>query len=147
MSIRITHKRKGKSDAQIIIESKKEEEMIKAKLLIVGQKTKDNMLNIISQNSKESASANGLRNSIKLDIFPKGGWGIGKISELPEYWMAQNYGHSGYGIQVKNAQYLRFKDKSGKWIYRKSVKGHPIRALNFVEKSIMYLMIKLSSIK
>ena len=43
MSFRIIHQQKGKSSAQIIIESKKAEEMTKAQLLVVGQKTKDNM--------------------------------------------------------------------------------------------------------
>jgi len=147
MPIQIKHVRKGKSEAQILVQSKKEEAQIKADLLIVGQKTKDNMLNVISQNSKQPASAKGLRNSIKLYPFAKGGFGIGKISELPTHWKAVNYGHSGYGIQVKNAQYLRFKDKSGKIIYRKSVKGHAIKPMNFVEKSIMYLMLQLSAIK
>jgi len=147
MSFIIRHQQKGKSEAQILIQSRKEEEMTKVQLLALGQKTKDEMINIISQNSKEPASANGLRNSIKLYPFAKGGFGIGKISELPEYWKGVNYGHSGYGIQIKNAQFLRFKDKSGKIIYRKSVKGHSISPMNFVEKSVMYLMLKLSSIK
>ena len=146
MSFIVKHVRKGKSEAQILIQSRKEEEQIKADLLVVGQKTKDEMINVISQNSKQPASTNGLRNSIKLDILTNG-WGIGKISELPTHWKAVNYGHSGYGIQVKNAQYLRFKDKSGKIIYRKSVKGHAIKPMNFVEKSIMYLMLQLSAIK
>jgi len=147
MSFIIRHQQKGKSEAQILIQSRKEEEQIKADLLIVGQKTKDEMINVISQNSKEPASANGLRNSIKLYPFAKGGFGIGKISELPTHWKAVNYGHSGYGIQVKDAQFLRFKDKSGKIIYRKSVKGHSIKPMNFVEKTVMYLMLQLSSIK
>jgi len=146
MSFIIRHQQKGKSEAQILIQSRKEEEQIKADLLIVGQKTKDEMINVISQNSKEPASTNGLRNSIKLDILTNG-WGIGKISELPTHWKAVNYGHSGYGIQVKDAQFLRFKDKSGKIIYRKSVKGHSIKPMNFVEKTVMYLMLQLSSIK
>jgi len=147
MSFIVKHVRKGKSEAQILIQSRKEEEQIKADLLVVGQKTKDEMINVISQNSKQPASAEGLRTSIKLYPFAKGGWGIGKISELPEYWKGVNYGHSGYGIQIKNAKYLRFTDKSGKIIYRKSVKGHQISPMNFIEKSIMYLMIQLSSIK
>ena len=146
MSFIVKHVRKGKSEAQILVQSKKEEEMTKVQLLALGQKTKDEMINIISQNSKEPASSNGLRNNIKLDILTNG-WGIGKISELPTHWKAVNYGHSGYGIQVKNAQYLRFKDKSGKIIYRKSVKGHAIKPMNFVEKTVMYLMLQLSSIK
>ena len=147
MSFIVKHVRKGQSEAQILVESKKEEEMTKVQLLALGQKTKDEMISIISQNSKQPASANGLRNSIKLYPFVKGGWGIGKISELPEHWKAVNYGHSGYGIQIKNAQYLRFKNKEGKIIYRKSVKGHAITAMNFVEKSIMYLMLQLSTLK
>ena len=146
MPIQIKHVRKGKSEAQILVDSKKEELLLKNRLLIVGQKTLEHIQTVISQNSKEPASSNGLRNNIKLDILTNG-WGIGKISELPTHWKAVNYGHSGYGIQVKNAQYLRFKDKSGKIIYRKSVKGHSISPMNFVEKSVMYLMLKLSSIK
>ena len=147
MSFTVKHVRKGKSEAQILVESKKEEEMTKAQLLALGQKTKDEMINIISQNSKQPASAKGLRNSIKLYPFAKGGWGIGKISELPTHWKAVNYGHDGYGIQVKNAQYLRFTNKEGKIIYRKSVKGHAIKPMNFVEKSIMYLMLQLATLK
>ena len=147
MSFIVKHVRKGKSEAQILVESKKEEEMTKVQLLALGQKTKDEMINIISQNSKEPASAHGLRNSIKLYPFAKGGFGIGKISELPSYWKGVNYGHNGYSISTKNANYLRFKNKSGKIIYRKFVKNHSISPMNFIEKSIMYLMIQLSSIK
>jgi len=147
MSFTVKHVRKGKTEAQILVQSKKEEEMTKAQLLALGQKTKDEMINIISQNSKEPASAKGLRNSIKLYPFAKGGWGIGKISELPEYWKGVNYGHSGYGIQIKNAQFLRFKDKSGKIIYRKSVKGHAIKPMNFVERSVVFLLLQLGILK
>jgi len=147
MSFTIKHQQKGKSEAQILVDSKKAEELIKNRLLVLGQKTKDEMIAIISQNSKQPASAEGLRNSIELYPFANGGWGIGRISELPEHWKAVNYGHSGYGIQIKNAQYLRFKNKEGKIIYRKSVQGHSITAMNFVEKSIMYLMFQLSTLK
>ena len=147
MSLRIIHKQKGKTEKQIILDSMKAEALSKKQLLEIGVKTKDKMINIISQNSKESASAKGLRNSIKLYPFAKGGWGIGKIDELPKHWQAVNYGHSGYSIFTKNAQYLRFTDKEGKIIYRKSVHGHAITAINFVEKSIVFLLSQLSIFK
>lgn len=147
MSFRITHVQKGKSEHQILVDSKNEETMTKAQLLILGQKTKDEMLSIISQNSKQPASPKGLRNSIKLYPFANGGWGIGKISELPNHWQAVNWGHSGYSIHTKTANFLRFKDKSGKIIYRKSVSGHAITAMNFLERSLVYLSFQLSIFK
>jgi hypothetical protein len=147
MAFRIIHVRKGKSETQILAESKKTELMTKEELLKVGYKTKDEMINIIAQNSKNPSSAKGLRQSIKLDIFPNGGWGIGRIIDLPKYWMAQNWGHGGYTIRAKNAKALRFKDKDGKIIYRQVVHNHPIRPINFVERSILFLEGLLATLK
>lgn len=144
MSIQIKYVHKGKTETQILLDSKKDETIIKVQLLAIGHKTKAEMINIIEQNSKESPSAKGLRNSIKLYPFANGGWGLGRIDELPAYWRAQNYGHSGYSIHAKNTKYLRFKDKNGNIIYRKSVHNHPITAMNFLEKSIVFLSFSLS---
>jgi len=145
MSFIIRHQQKGKSEAQILIQSRKEEEQIKADLLIVGQKTKDEMINVISQNSKEPASAKGLRNSIKLYPFSKGGWGIGKISELAKWWASLNWG-GNWTITAKNAKVLKFKGKDGKWIYRKSV-NHIQSPINYIERAINYLTGLLTNLK
>jgi len=145
MSFIIRHQQKGKSEAQILVDSKKEEEMTKVQLLALGQKTKDEMINIISQNSKEPASAHGLRNSIKLYPFAKGGWGIGKISELAKWWASLNWG-GNWTITAKNAKVLKFKGKDGKWIYRKSV-NHIQSPINYIERAINYLTGLLTNLK
>lgn len=145
MSFIIKHQRKGKSEAQILVESKKEEELTKAQLLVLGQKTKDNMLNVISQNSKQAASPKGLRNSIKLYPFAKGGWGIGKISELAKWWASLNWG-GNWTITAKNVKVLKFKGKDGKWVYRKSV-NHIQSPLNYIERTINYLTGLLTAFK
>jgi len=145
MSFRIVHQQKGKTEKQILVQSQKEEAQIKAQLLVVGQKTKDEMISIISQNSKNPASANGLRNSIKLYPFSKGGWGIGKISELAKWWASLNWG-GNWTITAKNAKVLKFKGKDGKWIYRKSV-NHIQSPINYIERAINYLTGLLTNLK
>lgn len=145
--IRIRVIQKGKLLTTHLKEMKQLQEISKQQLLKIGEKTKDEIINIISQNSKQPASPKGLRNSIKLEPFANGGWGIGNISKLPSYWKAVNWGHGGYSIHTKTANYLRFKDKSGKFIYRKSVYNHRITPMNFVERSIVFLMAQLSTFK
>lgn len=145
--LRIKIIQKGKPLKVHLWEVKQLQDISKAKLLTIGLKTKNEMIKIIDQNSKESASPKGIRNSIKLYPFANGGFGIGLISELPEHWKAQNWGHTGYVINAKNVQYLKFKDKSGRIIYRKVVHNHPIRPINFLEKSIVFLLSHLAAFK
>lgn len=142
MSVRIKYVKKGKSEAQILVDSKKEEMITKAQLLAIGVKTKDEMIQIIVQNSKQEASPKGLRNSIKLYPFANGGFGIGKISELAKHWASFNWG-GNWTINAKNVKFLKFKGKDGKWVYRKSVR-HIQNPINYIERSINYLISKLS---
>ena len=142
MPIRIRYQKRGKSEAQILVDSKLAETLTKQKLLELGLQTKNEMINIISQNSKEAPSSKGLRNSIKLHPFAKGGWGIGKISELPKWWAIVNYG----GNYIINAKNKVLKGKTGEWVYRKSV-NHVVSATNYIERSINFLMTKLTMFK
>lgn len=146
MSIRIRVIQKGKPLITHLKEMQTQQKIDKNKFNEIGKKTAEEMINIIEQNSKESASPKGLRKTIKCEFF-KDGWGVGNLNKIPARWKAVNWGHGGYSIHTKTANYLRFKDKSGKFIYRKSVHNHKMSPMNFVERSIVFLMAQLSAFK
>lgn len=138
--------RQGKPLKSVIRDSKIKGDLTKRELDKLGYMTLEHMINLINANSKEPTSNKGLRKSIKLEKFPKGGWGIGRIKDLPNYWKSVNWGHSGYSIHAKNAKFLRFKDENGKWIYRKVVHNHAITPMNYIEKTVFYFRNSIKSI-
>ena len=136
MSIKIRFVTKGKSLKTVIKDAKMLELKTKKELNKLGVITRDKMIEIINQNSKQPASPKGLRKSIKLDFFPKGGWGLGKISDLPAWWTSFNWG-GNWIIRAKNVNFLKFKGKDGQWVYRKSVR-HIQSPVNYIEKTVFY---------
>ena len=144
MSIRITHKRKGKSEARLLVDNMIAMKMDKIKFHDIGKQTAEHMVNLIDQNSKQEASPKGLRKTIKYEKITDNSWGIGRISLLPAWWAIINYG-GNYIINAKN-KILKFVAKDGKTIYRKSV-NHIVSGINYIERTINFLTMKLSMFK
>ena len=143
MSFTIRYLKKGKPLTQHILEVQRLQIVTKQNLLTIAEATKNEMITIIDQNSKTSPSPNGLRNNIKVEKLANG-YGIGRISDLPEWWAIINWG-GNYIINAKN-RVLKFIAKDGTTIYRKSV-NHVVSARNYIERSISFLTTLLSTFK
>lgn len=141
MSIRIIHKRRGKSEARILVDNLIALKMDKLKFHEIGKQTAEEMKQIINNNSKQEASPNGLRKTITYEKLTDNSWGVGRISLLPAWWAIVNYG-GNYIINAKN-KVLKFKGKAGEWVYRKSV-NHIVSGINYIERSINWLTAKLA---
>jgi len=152
MSIRIRVIKKG-VPLKVHIKDMENLHLIKKEeFKLLGKQTANAMKETINRNKKSKEGNNELENAIDVEYFPTGskggiGWGVGNIGKLPKHWAAVNFGHNGYSIHAKNAQFLRFKDKNGKIIYRKSVHNHGISPMNFVERTVRWLTIKMAIFK
>lgn len=144
MSIRITHKLRGKSEANILVDDLIADKIDKIKFHDIGKQTAEHMVNLIDQNSKASPSSQGLRKNIKYSKITSDFWGVGRISDLPKWWAIINYG-GNYIIRAKN-KVLRWIGKDGKFVYRKSV-NHIVSATNYIERSVNWLTAKLAVLK
>ena len=144
ISVRVIQK--GLKPNEIIAKTQHIHVSSKIQLGVIAKRTAEYIVATITQNSKNPPSQGGIRNNMKAEKTATG-YGIGKIADLPDYWLGQNYGHGGYTITAKNVKYLKFKGKNGKWVYRKSVHNHPIRPINFVEKGIVFILSQLATFK
>lgn len=145
--IRTTVIKKGKPLNQVILDTRKMLEADKNRVRNLGQLTLNEMHSQIETAIKHpDKSTKKLINSVNLEFFSDGvSWGVGKISELAAHWAAFNWGGK-WTIRAKKGKYLKFKNKEGKWTYRKSVEhNHP--ASNFLEKTIHWLDTAISTFR
>lgn len=111
-----------------------------------GRETARFMRNYIQQNKKrpQAGEPTELENSIQHHKLPTG-WGVGEISEMPEYWAAINWGSShAVGSYVPPGQFTGYPEpnvgynRQGRWQeggpYSFKIRN-PIPAMHYIERT------------
>lgn len=158
MAWRIEVIKKGKPIRAIISDIKNLDKLTRKQIRGLGDRTKTQMRSIIDKNKlRPQLGERKLENTINVDHFPKGGWGVAKIIDLDKnavYWKAINWGtggrHPAEGKKVPPGAFKPGESKpdasqfrTGRWLagagnysfYPKN----PIPAMNYIEKTIHWL--------
>ena len=150
MSIGIEYKKFGKSEEKIIIEDMNSQKQDKQEFNLIGLEVAQEMKSKISQSIKRPESSKKLEYAITVDYFSNG-WGVGRISSLPIYWAAFNWG-SGHliGKRVPTGEFRPGNPEPNKSDFRKGrwhksgrfsfIVKNPIPATNYIERTAEWLI-------